>query len=185
VEAYDLDAGMIRRTRRMPPAKLLLALMGGQIDAAFMPEQFPAMAEAAGFKELVSARELWPEMQGSVLVVTDRFLEAHPGAVEKLVSLTERGVAFINTHPEDAARIVAGELNVAGKDIFPVDITGSSRAMVVTPEVIKNSLGTKMVNTATVEPEAVQAAIDYAARLGYIRKAFPAENILALEWTCE
>jgi NitT/TauT family transport system substrate-binding protein len=120
-----------------------------------------------------------------VLVVTDRFLKAHPETVEKLVALTARGVAYINEHPEDAARIVAGELNGVGKDIFPVDITGKSRATTVTRGVVEHSLGEKMVNTVDVDPEAVQAAIDYSARLGYIRKAFQAEEILALEWIDE
>ena len=185
VEAHDLDPGIIDRTRRMPPSKLLLSLVSGQIDAAFMPEQFPSMAETAGFKELVSARELWPEMQGSVLVVTDRFLKAHPEAVGKLVSLTVRGIDYINAHPEDAAVIVAEELNATGGDIFPADITGNPEAVTITPEIIGRSLGRKMVNTCRVDPEAVQKAIDYAARLGYIRKAFPAEEILALEWLRE
>jgi NitT/TauT family transport system substrate-binding protein len=163
----------------MPPSKLLLSLTSGQIDAAFMPEQFPSMAEAAGFRELVSARDLWPGMQGSVLVVTDSFLAAHPEAVEKLVAITRRGVAYINEQPESAARIVAEELNATGRDIFPMGVTGGQGALAVTPGVIEKSLGGKMVNTWRIDTEAVQQAIDYAARLGYIRKAFPAEKILA------
>jgi NitT/TauT family transport system substrate-binding protein len=185
VEVYDLDPGVVDRARRMPPSKLLLSLISGQIDAAFLPEQFPTMAEAAGFKELVSVRDLWPGMQGSVLVVTDSFLKAQPEAVKKLVHLTERGVSYINEYPDAAARIVAGELNVAGRDIFPSGITGGPEALSITPEVIASSLGRKMVNTCRVDPEAVQQAIDVAARLGYIRKAFRAEEILALGWLDE
>jgi NitT/TauT family transport system substrate-binding protein len=185
VETYGLEESIPDRARRMPPSKLLLALISGQIDAAFMPEQFPTMAETAGFRQLISARELWPDMQGSVLVVTDKFLAAHPEAVGTLVALTARGVDYINAHPEAAAEIVAGELNVAGKEIFPVNITGSLQSLTVTPAVIETSLGTKMVNTSRIDPEVVQQAIDYAARLGYIRKAFPAEEILDLEYLNE
>lgn len=184
-EIYHLDEGLVTGTRRMSPPKLLLALLNGQIDAAFMPEQFPSMAEAAGFKELVSAEELWPAMQGSVLVVTDCFLETHPEAVEKMVALTVRGVSYIREHPEESARIVAEELNVVEKDIFPVDRTDQNENVRITPEVIRYSLEKKLENTVSVDPEAVQAAIAAAARLGYIRRAFPAEDILELRWLDE
>ncbi len=185
VETYGLDTSIVNRTRRMPPAKLLLALSSGQIDAAFMCEQFPTMAEAAGFRQLVTAKELWPEMQGSVLIVTDAFLQAHPEAVETLVSLTKRGVSFINEHPAEAAKIVAGELNVAGKEIFPLKLSSSLQSLTVTPEVIRSSMGTRMVNTFRVDPEAVQQAIDYAARIGNIKQPFPAEEILDLRYLHE
>jgi NitT/TauT family transport system substrate-binding protein len=124
-------------------------------------------------------------MQGSVLVVTDRFLEIHPEIVAELVALTDRGVSYINEHPDAAARIVAEELNAADEDGFPAGIGGSSEALTITPEIIGNSLGGKMVNTCRVDPWAVQQAIDAAARLGYIRKAFPAKEILELRWLNE
>jgi NitT/TauT family transport system substrate-binding protein len=181
VERFHLDAALVREARRMPPAKLLLSLRSGRIDAAFMPEQYPTMGQADGFRELVRAADLWPGMQGSVLVVTERFLETHPEAVEKLVGLTERGVAYIKTHPAQAARIVAGELNVTGGLMIPTDFEDTSDKM-VSAEEIQASLARKMENTASIQPAAVQVAIDYAARIGYIRHSFPAGEILCLRY---
>jgi len=185
VDRFQLDASLVREARRMPPAKLLLSLRSRRIDAAFMPEQYPTMGQADGFRELVRAADLWPGMQGSVLVVTRRFLETHPEVVEKLVGLTERGIAYIRTHPAEAARIVAAELNVTGRQLVPMDFEGTSDNRLVSAEVIQTSLTRKMENCASVEPAAVQAAIDYAARIGYIQHSFPAKEILCLRYLHE
>lgn len=182
VDRYHLDVSLVREARRMPPSKLLLSLRSGRIDAAFMPEQYPTMGQADGFRELVRAADLWPGMQGSVLVVTRRFLAMHPDAVEKLVRLTEQGIAYIRTHPAQAARIVAAELDVAGRQMVPMDFGETPDNRTVSAEIIETSLTRKMENCASVEPAAVQAAIDYAARIGYIPHSFPAGEILCLRY---
>jgi NitT/TauT family transport system substrate-binding protein len=180
-----LDADLVRGARRMPPAKLLLSLRSGRIDAAFMPEQYPTMGQADGFRELVRAADLWPGMQGSVLVVNRRFLENHPEVVEKLVGLTERGIEYIKSHPAEAARIVAGELNATGERTLPLDFADCPGNRMASAAVIQASLTQKMENTAAVDPAAVQAAIDHAARIGYIQHSFPAEEILCLRYLNE
>ena len=43
IAQYQLDPGIAHRAQRMPPSKLLLSMKMNRIDAAFMPEQFPAM----------------------------------------------------------------------------------------------------------------------------------------------
>lgn len=185
VEKFHLDPVVATRARRMAPSKLLLSLQSGQIDAAFMPEQFPTIGESSGFEELVSAADLWPGMQGSVLVVTEDFLKAHSNAVRKLVAITVRSIHYINDHPLKAAQIVAKELDVAGKEILPVNIAGSLGQLSVTQEVIHRSLTEKLENTPAVDPAAVQEAIDYAARIGNIKQSFPAEQILDLRYLHE
>jgi NitT/TauT family transport system substrate-binding protein len=185
VDRFHLDASLVREARRMPPAKLLLSMQTGRIDAAFMPEQYPTMGEAHGFRELVQASDLWPGMQGSVLVVAQRFLETHPEAVEKLVGLTERGIAYIKSHPAEAARIVADELAVTGRQMVPVDFGDTPGNRMVSAEVIQTSLTQKVENTAAVDPAAVQAAIDYAAQIEYIAHPFPANEMLCLRYLHE
>lgn len=185
VEKYELDSSLVGSARRMSPPKLLLSLQTGRIDAAVMPEQFPSMARAAGFHELVSAKDLWPGMQGSVLVVTDDFLQKRPEAVKTLVELTRKGIDYINTNPTKAAGIVTRRLNAAGKRIFPGHIAGNTEKLAVFSEVIQISLEKKMENTWQIDPAAVQAAIDEAARLGYIRESFPAKEMLDLRFLNE
>lgn len=178
IDEYRLDGDkVLNNVQRMPFHKIFLALKTGQLDAGFLPEQFSSMAEELGFNELLSARDLWPGMQGSVLVVRKELIESNPELVEKLVELTRRGIRYINDHPEEAAAIVADELTVAGKEALPVDITERVDGLEVTPEVILRSLTTKMEFTADVDPQAVQQVIDYLAELGYIER-FDAARIL-------
>ena len=183
IDKYDLDKDKIlSKVKRMPPPKVLLALKMGQLDAGFCCEQFPTMGEELGFKELLRAQDLWPQMQGSVLIVTDDLLRDHPETVRKMVKTTHRATQYIHEHPEDAATIVAGELTVAGKEVLPLEIGKIAAELEITPEVILRSLTTKMECTTAVDPVIVQEEIDYLAELGYIKSSFNAEDILDLRF---
>ena len=166
----------------MPPPKVLLALKMGQLDAGFLCEQFPSMGEELGFKELLTAQDLWPEMQGSVLIVSDDLIRDHPEIVRKLVKVTERGIQYIHEHPGEAAAIAASELTVAGKEILPLKIAKIAAGLEITPEVILKSLTTKMECTTAIDPAIIQGTIDYLAKLGYIKAGFDAGNILDLRF---
>jgi len=183
IDKYQLDEDKIlSKVQRMPPPKVLMALKMGQLDAGFCCEQFPTMGEELGFKELLKARDLWPEMQGSVLIVTDELIRDHPEIVRKLVEVTERGIQYIKEHPEEAATIAAGALQVVEKEVLPLEIGEVAAQLEITPEVILRSLTTKMECTTEIDPEVVQQTIDYLAELGYIKSSFAAEDILDLSF---
>jgi NitT/TauT family transport system substrate-binding protein len=183
IEKYRLDPEKIlEKIQRMPPPKILMALETGQLDAGFCCEQFPTMGEQSGLHELVRAQDLWPGMQGSVLVVTDELLKNNPEAVEKLVTVTHRGIEYISKCPEDAAKIVADALTMAGKEVFPVEIGEFAAGLKITPDVILSSLTTKMNCTTAIDPDVVQEEIDYLAELGYIENGFNAQDILDLRF---
>jgi len=182
IDKYQLnESKILDKVQRMPPPKVLLALKMGQLDAGFCCEQFPSMGEDLGFKILLNAQDVWPEMQGSVLIVTDDLIREHPETVGKLVKVTQRGTRYIHEHPEDAATIVAGELTVAGTEVLPLKIGKVAAGLEITPEAILKSLTTKMECTTNVDPAIVQEEIDYLAKLGYI-KSFNAEDILDLSF---
>ena len=182
IEKYNLDEDKIlSKVQRMPPPKVLMALKMGQLDAGFCCEQFPTMGEELGFKVLLTAKDLWPEMQGSVLIVMDDLIRDHPEIVRKLVRITQQGTQYIHEHPEDAASIVAGELTVVGKEVLPLEIAGVAAELEITPEAILKSLTTRMECTTSVDPAMLQEEIDYLAKLGYI-KSFNAEDILDLSF---
>ena len=183
IDVYQLDENKILgKVQRMPPPKVLLALKMGQLDAGFCCEQYPTMGEELGFKVLLTAQDLWTDMQGSVLIVTDDLIRDHPEIVRKLVVVTERGTQYIHEHPEEAATIVAGELTVAGKEVLPLEIGKIAAGLKITPEAILRSLTTKMECTTAIEPKVVQETIDYIAELGYIKSSFKAEDILDLRY---
>jgi len=183
IEKYNLDENKIlSKIRRMSPPEVLMALKMGQLDAGFCCEQFPTMGEELGFKELLSAQDLWPDMQGSVLIVTDELIRDHPEIVIKLVKITQRGIQYIHEHPEEATIIAADALTVAGKEVFPLEIGETAAELEITPEVILRSLTTKMECTTDIDPEIVQETIDYLAELGTIKSSFSADDILDLSF---
>lgn len=182
---YGLDKGeTLKKIRRMPPPKLLLALKLGQLDGAFMPEQFPTMGEEMGFKTLVTARDLWPRMQGSVLVVTDDLIEKHPGTVEKLVTVTNRATAYITAHPDEASRIVARSLSVTGGHVRPRTVGNIAADLGITAEAILRSITTRLECSTHIDKGEVQKTIAVMARLGYV-ETFDAARMLDLRWNHE
>ncbi len=183
LEKYHLDKDQIlKKVRRMNPPKLLLALKMGQLDAAFICEQFPSMAEELGLKVFLSAEDLWPDMHGSVLVVREELLKEHPDIVKKLVKVTGRATRFINEHPEEAAEIVTGGLQIAGKKIFPVKAIGAASKLGITPSPVLKSLTTRLVNITDISPQEIQEAIDVCMELGYIKESFKAEDFIDLRF---
>ena len=180
---YHLDKKQIlEKVRRMNPQKLLLALKMEQLDAAFICEQFPSMAEELGLNVFLTAEDLWPDMQGSVLVVREELLEEHPDIVEKLVRVTVRATQFINEHPQEAARIVAGGLQVTEEKIFPIKAIDAASKLVITPSPILKSLTTRLVNTTDINPREIQKAIDTCVELEYIKESFEAEDFIDLRF---
>jgi len=182
IDKYDLDENKIlNNVQRMNPSKQVLAIKAGKLDAAFLPEQWATMAEESGFKMLLMSQEVWPEMQGSVLVVKDKLIRDHPDLVRKLVKVSQKATGWINQHPQEAAEIVARQLQEAGGSLFPVEITDIATKAEITPEVLLRSMN-RLEYTTDIDLAVIQDAIDYVAQLGYIKSSFKAGDILDLSF---
>lgn len=182
IDRYNLDEKKIlNNIQRMNPPKQVLAVNTGQLDAAFLPEQWATMAEDFGFKMLLMSQDVWPEMQGSVLVVKEELMRDHPEVVEKLVKISQKATDWINQYPQEAAEIVARQLQEAGGNLFPLEITDIATKTEITPEVLLSSMN-RLEYTTDIDPAVVQDAIDYVAQLGYIKSSFKAEDILDLSF---
>jgi len=182
IDRYNLDEEKIlNNIQRMNPPKQVLAIKTGQLDAAFLPEQWATMTEDLGFKMLVMSQEIWPEMQGSVLVVKEELIRDHPEAVEKLAKISQKATNWINQHPQEAAEIVARQLQEAEGNLFPLEITAIATKTELTPEVLLRSMN-RLEYTTDIDPAVVQEVIDYVTQLGYIRSSFKAEDILDLSF---
>ena len=153
------------RIQRMNPLKQVIALETGRIDAAFLPEHHATVAESKGFTMLITSHELWHDMQGSVLVVKRELIENDPETVRKLVRVTERATTWVNENPDDAARILAGELDSD-------------------PAVIRRSIS-RLNYTTEIDPASVQEVIDFMAELGYIDEDIRAGDMLDTEFLHE
>ena len=182
IDKYNLDEKKIlNNIQRMDPAKQVLTIKTGQLDAAFLPEQWASMAEDLGFKMLLMSQDVWPEMQGSVLVVKEELIRDHPEVVEKLVKISQKATDWINQRPQEAAEIVSRQLQEAGGSLFPVEIADIAAKTEITPEVLLRSMN-RLEYTTDIDPVVVQEAIDYAAQLGYIKSSFKAGDILDLSF---
>ena len=76
---------------------------------------------------------------------------------------------------------MARQLREAGENLFPVEIASIATKTEITPEVLLKSMN-RLEYTIDIDPAVVQEAIDYVARLGYIRSSFKAEDILDLSF---
>ena len=183
IDRYNLDEKKIlNNIQRMNPPKQVLAIKTRQLDAAFLPEQWTTMAEGSDFKMLLMSQNVWPEMQGSVLVVKEELIRDHPEIVEKLVKISQKATDWINQHPQEAAEIVARQLQEAGGNLFPVEIADVTAKTEITPEVLLRSMN-RLKYTTDIDLAVIQDAIDYVARLGYIKNSFKAGDILNLSFT--
>ena len=182
IDRYNLDEKKIlNNIQRMNPPKQVLAIKTGQLDAALLPEQWTTMAEELNFKMLLMSQDIWPKMQGSVLVVKEELIRDHPEVVEKLVKISQRAADWINQYPQKAAEIVARQLLEAGGSLFPVEITDIATKVEITTEVLLRSMN-RLEYTTDIDPVVVQEAIDYVAQLGYIKNNFEAGDILDLSF---
>ncbi len=182
IDKYNLDEKKIlNNIQRMNPPKQVLAINSGQLDAAFLPEQWATMTEGLGFKMLLMSQDVWPEMQGSVLVVKDELVRDHPEVVKKLVKISQKATDWINQYPQEAAEIVARQLQEAGGSLFPVEIADMATKTEITPEVLLRSMN-RLEYTTDIDLAVIQDAIDYVAQLGYIKNSFEAGDLLDLSF---
>lgn len=182
IDKYNLkEEKIISNIRRMSPPKQVLAIQLGQLDAAFLPEQWPTMAEEFGFRMLLMSQEVWPEMQGSVLVVKEELIKNHTDLVKKLVRVSQRATNWANQYPQEAAEVVSRQLQKAVGSLFPVEDADLVSKIEITAEVLLKSMN-RLEYTININPLIVQETIDYMVNLGYIKSSFPAEDILDLSF---
>jgi NitT/TauT family transport system substrate-binding protein len=182
IDKYNLkEEKIISNIRRMSSPKQILAIQSGQLDAAFLPEPWATMAEEFGFRMLLMSQEVWPGMQGSVLVVKEELIKNHPDLVKKLVRVSQRATNWANQYREEAAEVVARQLQKAGGSLFPVEDADLVSKIEITLKVLLKSMN-RLEYTININPLIVQETINYVANLGYIKSSFQVEDILDLSF---
>lgn len=180
IEKENLDSEkVLANTVRMNAAKQLMALRNGKVDAVFVPEHFAAMAASfPGMTMLSGSSDIWPDMQGSVIVVTDDLLKSKPEAVKKLREINKKSIDLINENPQEAAVIVTQNLNI-NQGMVREETQSLEANLEVTPDLVAKSM-TNLRSTPDITKQDVQAVIDKMYTLGYITKPFDAAEIMAV-----
>lgn len=180
IDVYQLDKAVIRsRIQRMSPARQVMALGINQLDAAVLPEQWATMAETDTCRMVFTSHDVWPDMQGSVLVVKETLILKRPEVARRLITALEKATHWINRNPQAAAEVVARQLQrvEGGKIQELAPRTGTT----ITPDVLARSMA-RLNYTTAVDPVAVQSVIDFVADLGYIKATFKAADLLDLRF---
>ena len=112
MEKFNLNKKQVlSQTKRMGPAKAILAVRAKLVDAFFLPEHWATMADRYGFPMLLTAKDVWPGMIGSVVVVKKELIRDEPETVRKLVRATKNATDWMPGHPEESAQITARYLS--------------------------------------------------------------------------
>ena len=182
IDKYNLDRGKISNNiQRMNPPKQLLAIKAGKLDAVCLPEQWATMAENYGFKMLLTAKDVWPGMQGSVMIVKEELLNSSPEIVKSLVEISQKATTLVSEQPAEAADIMARQLQSAGEKVFPTEVADTAKQLQITSQTMMKSMD-RLEYTTKIDTNIVQETIDYMASLGYIKNTFKAEDILDLRF---
>ncbi|MDD2370957.1 MAG: ABC transporter substrate-binding protein [Firmicutes bacterium] len=180
IEKENLNTDKIMsNTVRMNAAKQLMALLNGKVDAVFVPEHFATLAASfPGMKMLVKSSDIWPDMQGSVLVVTDALINNNPKIVEELKQINSKSIQLMNSNPQDAANIISQVLNI-NQEIIKEETKSPEANLELTPTLAAASI--KNLNmTPEISIKEVQTIIDKMYELGYLTKSFNAKEIMAI-----
>lgn len=179
VEKENLNPDrVLENTVRMNASKQLMALHSGKVDAVFVPEHFVSIAASfPGMEILVNSGDIWPDMQGSVLVVKDTLLNSHPDVVKKIKDINEKSIKMMNQNKQEAAEIIAYNLNL-NQNMVKEETNSPEANLEVTPELIAESM-TRLKSTPEITTEEVQEIINKMYSWGYITKLFQAEEIMA------
>ncbi|MGW5669866.1 ABC transporter substrate-binding protein [Micromonospora sp. NPDC003776] len=103
-------------------AQTVETFTSGAIDGAWVPEPFVSRLVNAGGRVLVDERDLWPDRKFVItnLLVSTKFLKAHPDVVKKLVEGQVAANEFVNTRPDEAQQAISDHIGrITGK---PLDV---------------------------------------------------------------
>lgn len=181
IEKANLDAQKVRKNfLTMNSSKQIMALKSGLVDAVVLPEHFATLAShMEGMSMLVSSQDLWKDLQGSVIVVSDKMLQEYPKTVTKLKQINQEAIDAINKDNDEASIIVAKNLNVY-QDRIKNETKTPEIDLSVTPEIAKGSIK-QLGLTSKISEKDVQEVIDKMVQYGFIKKSFDAKEILVVD----
>lgn len=115
-----------------------------ELDAAWVPEPWAArLVHEANGRIFLDERSLWPNGQflTTELVVSTKFLQAHPDLVKKWLRAHVELTEWINSHPTGAKRILNQQIQKeTGKALAPAVLDDAFGRMQVTYEPLRGAL---------------------------------------------
>jgi NitT/TauT family transport system substrate-binding protein len=128
-----------------PNSAAVLAFKSGQIAGGWEPSPYDSEMVAAGGHVLVNEASLWPKGQfvTTNLVVTTKFLDAHPSAVTGLLKGQIEANDYIHADQSAAQTAANSELAaLTGKGLKPTILSAAFSQITFTDDPIASSLAT-------------------------------------------
>lgn len=114
------DVSVVRQDNKEIPT----TFRQGGLDGAWVPEPTASALVAQGGRVLLDEKELWDDGRfvSTHLIVSRKFLEKHPEAVEAVVRGSVRTNAWINAHPGEAKDVVNAGLEKYTGQSLPAEV---------------------------------------------------------------
>lgn len=145
---YFEDKGVKATVVAVKNADVEAAFKGKSIAAAWVPEPYASrLVLDDGGKKLLDEATLWPagKFVTTQLVVTQKFLEAYPGTVKKLLQGVLEATDKVATKTPDVETAVNDAIKtLSGKSLKPVVLSSAFAALTPTVDPVASSLKTDL-----------------------------------------
>ena len=125
-------------------SQTLQTFQAGDIDGAWVPEPWATrLVQEGGGKVLINERDLWDtgDFVTTQLIVSQKFLKAHPDAVKRLLAGQVAANDYVNGHPAEAQAAANAQLQtLTGKQLSGAVITAAWKNLTFTNDPISASL---------------------------------------------
>nr|BFD81967.1 aliphatic sulfonate ABC transporter substrate-binding protein [Streptomyces sp. Xyl84] len=114
------DVSVVRTDNKVTPD----AYKSGSIDGAWVPEPTASKLVAEGAKVLLDESTLWPDQKFVItnVIVSQKFLKAHPKAVEAVLKASVETNQWINAHPDQAKAAANAQLAADSGKALPAGV---------------------------------------------------------------
>ncbi|MEU0968767.1 aliphatic sulfonate ABC transporter substrate-binding protein [Streptomyces sp. NPDC005917] len=114
------DVTVVRTDNKITPD----AFKSGSIDGAWVPEPTASKLVAQGGKVLLDESTLWPDKKFVItnIIVSQKFLKAHPKVVEAVLKGSAETNKWINANPDQAKAAANKQLEVDSGKALPADV---------------------------------------------------------------
>ncbi|WP_159671151.1 aliphatic sulfonate ABC transporter substrate-binding protein [Streptomyces mexicanus] len=136
------DVSVVRTDNKVTPD----AYRSGSIDGAWVPEPTASKLVAEGAKVLLDESTLWPDKKFVItnIIVSQKFLKAHPKAVEAVLKASVETNKWINAHPDEAKAAANKQLAADSGKALPADVLDPAwKSITITDDPLAATLDTE------------------------------------------
>ncbi len=148
--------------RGMGPSDAVTAIEAGKVDGVFLPHPSPSQIDLDGKgRSVAQSGQMWPNHACCSLLISGKLIREHPDLVNQIIKTHIKATNYVNTNPEDAAKIFANR---------------TKQKLPVVEASMKNWDG-KWVSDPAIQ---ISSTVQYAQvdkDLGYINKTLTKEDL--------